>query len=42
MRNFDALIRKCEVWLEDASYQFRDQVIVIISLAKKAIHGKVE
>jgi hypothetical protein len=41
MRNIDALIRKCEFWLEDASYEFTDQIILIITLAKKVIHGRV-
>jgi hypothetical protein len=39
-RSFDSLIRRCEVWLEDASYEFTDRVIAIIDLTKKLAHGR--
>jgi hypothetical protein len=34
-------MRRCEVWLESASFEFTDQVIAIIDLTKKLVHGRL-
>jgi hypothetical protein len=40
-RSFDSLMRRCEVWLEDASFELTDQIIAIIDLTKKLASGRI-
>jgi hypothetical protein len=34
-------MRRCEVWLEDASFELTDQIIAIIDLTKKLASGRI-
>jgi hypothetical protein len=40
-RSFDSLMRRCQIWLENISYEFTDQAIAIIDLTKKLAHGRI-